>query len=137
MHKISIANNIENLDKIAGFIEQFGEENNLGMKLTFELNLVLDELITNIINYGFTDNKKHIIEITIEIEADTIKMLVIDDGQEFNPLEKQDTDVNVPLQEKAIGGLGIFFVKKKVDQLKYERVENKNYLYLLKKINKD
>lgn len=135
MHKLSIENKIENLDKVAGFIEEFCEENNLVPKVVFELNLVLDELVTNTITYGYRDKDVHTIDILVEKKADLIELRVIDDAREFNPLEKDNVDLTISLQEKQIGGLGIHLVKQKMDEIKYERKGNKNFLYMNKKIN--
>ncbi len=57
---------------------------------------------------------------------------ISDNGVEFNPIEKGDVDINIPLQEKQIGGLGLFFVKQKIDKIEYTRVNNKNLLKLTK-----
>ncbi len=135
MIKLSIENKIENLDKVARFVEEFGEINALEPKAIFELNLVLDELVTNIISYGYKDDFVHMIDIIINKKSDVIELHLIDDGREFNPLKKEDVDLNTSLQDKTIGGLGIHLVKQKTDELSYERKENKNILYITKKIN--
>jgi len=135
MKKLSIENKIENLAKVAEFIEEFGDNNGLNHKMVFELNLILDELVTNTISYGFKDDGAHTIDIIIEIDDNAIKMEMVDDGEEFNPLETKEVDLNKPLAEKSIGGLGIHFVKQKADKISYERKENKNILYVTKKLN--
>ena len=134
MKNIIIENNIRNLDKIAGFIEEFGNDHNLNQKTCFELNLILDELVTNTIQYGYADDKIHLIDISIRKEQDKIFIQVTDDGIEFNPIEKKDTNINTPLQDKTVGGLGIYFVKQKVDELTYTRQDGKNVLSLIKKL---
>ncbi len=135
MIKLSIENKIENLDKVARFVEEFGDINALEPKTIFELNLVLDELVTNIISYGYNDDLVHMIDIIINKKSDVIELQLIDDGREFNPLKKEDVDLNTSLQDKTIGGLGIHLVKQKTDELSYERKENKNILFITKKIN--
>ena len=134
MNKLSIENNIENLDKVAGFIEKFGDENGLSGKTVFELNLILDELVTNIVSYAYKDEESHTIDITIRKRDNEIKIQVTDDGNEFNPLKKEEVNLDTPLEEKGIGGLGIHIVKQKTDEIFYERKDNKNILNLTKKI---
>ena len=134
MQKLSIENKIKNLEKVAEFIEQFCAENNLSPKISFELNLVLDELVTNIIHYAYADKETHLIDLIIEKGLDEVKMKVIDDGHEFNPLERADPKTDISLQDRSVGGLGIFFVKQKVDKVAYLREEDKNILTLIKKI---
>jgi len=134
MAKLSIENKIENLNKLAEFVENFGEENKLSPKNIFELNLILDELITNIISYAYKDDANHIIELEINLENDELKIQLIDDGKEFNPLEKEDVKLDEDLDERKIGGLGIHIVKEKSDQIDYKRESNKNILLLKKKL---
>jgi anti-sigma regulatory factor (Ser/Thr protein kinase) len=134
MKKLSIQNNIDNLRKIADFVEKFGEEYNLDSKTSFELNLILDELVTNIISYAYDDEDKHMIEIVLEKSDDVINIRTIDDGKEFNPIEKDKVDVQASLEERKIGGLGIHIVKQKTDKITYERKDNRNILSLIKKI---
>lgn len=134
MAKLSIENKIENLNKLAEFIENFGEEHELSPKNIFELNLILDELITNIISYAYEDDSDHIIELDINKEKDELKIQVIDDGKEFNPLEKEEVKLDEDLDERKIGGLGIHIVKEKTDEIKYKRESNKNILMLKKKL---
>lgn len=134
MAKLSIENKIENLNKLAEFIENFGEEHELSPKNIFELNLILDELITNIISYAYEDDSDHIIELDINKEKDELKIQLIDDGKEFNPLEKEEVKLDQDLDERKIGGLGIHIVKEKTDEIKYKRESNKNILMLEKKL---
>lgn len=134
MAKLSIENKIENLNKLAEFIENFGEEHELSPKNIFELNLILDELITNIISYAYEDDSDHAIELDIIKEKDELKIQLIDDGKEFNPLEKEEVKLDEDLDERKIGGLGIHIVKEKTDEIKYKRESNKNILMLKKKL---
>lgn len=135
MKKLSIENKIENLDKVAEFVEKFGEENKLDGKTVFEINLILDELVTNIVSYAYDDNDIHMIDILLEQNNGIINIQTIDDGKEFNPLEKEEVKLDMSLDERKIGGLGIHIVKQKTDEISYERKENKNVLYLTKSLN--
>jgi anti-sigma regulatory factor (Ser/Thr protein kinase) len=134
MHKLTIKNNISNLDNIAGFVEQFCTEHDLTPKTCFEINLVLDELVTNTIHYGYTDDDIHEIEISLEKQDDRVLIKLVDDAKEFNPLEKEEVDTSTSLHEKSVGGLGIHFVKQKADEIYYSREEGKNILSLVKKL---
>lgn len=134
MNKLTIENKIQNLDQIAEFIEEFGNKNKLGLKIIFDLNLILDELITNTISYGYKDDEVHTIDIIAETNADVVKLQIIDDGEEFNPLETKEVNIDTPLKDKNIGGLGIHFIKQKADEISYERKENKNILRITKKL---
>ena len=95
MHKLTIKNNISNLDNIAGFVEQFCTEYDLIPKTCCEINLVLDELVTNTIHYGYTDDNIHEIEISLEKQDDRVLIKLIDDAKEFNPLKKEEVDIKI------------------------------------------
>ncbi len=135
MIKIELLNQLEQLAKLAEVIETFGEENNLPMNVVFDINLSLDELVTNIILYGYNDKNTHKIEVILEKEGNNIEITLIDDGQEFDPTKKEKPNLDLEVEDKGIGGLGIHFVKTKMDEIKYKREENKNILTLKKIIN--
>ena len=132
--KLTIENDIKNLDKVAHLIEEFSEANELSPKISFEINLVLDELITNTISYGYDDESEHVINITIEKSDNLVKIEIIDDGKEFNPLVAKEADINLPLADKQIGGLGIHLIKQKVDEISYKRENGINIISMKKKV---
>jgi len=134
--EISIENNISELNKLQLEINKISKEWNLSPKILFNLNLAIEEVVTNIIFYGFDDDLKHMINIKLFLEHDKIKTQIIDKGKEFNPLEKEAPDhIDKPLEERDIGGLGIHFVKNLMDKVEFKREKNKNILTLIKKIN--
>ncbi|KAF0130690.1 MAG: RsbW [Bacteroidetes bacterium] len=133
-HKIIIQNQLSELETIATTLETVGENWDLSMSITLNLNLVLEELITNIIFYGYTDKNEHFIEINIDFDDSRIFLKVEDDGIAFNPLLKEEADISLPVEERAIGGLGIHFVRKIMDTISYERKNEKNILTMIKTV---
>jgi len=133
-HKIIIQNQLSELETIATTLETVGENWDLPMSITLNLNLVLEELITNIIFYGYTDKNEHFIEINIDFDESRIFLKVEDDGIAFNPLLKEEADISLPVEERAIGGLGIHFVRKIMDTISYERKNEKNILTMIKTV---
>ena len=129
---ISIVNQLEQLDTVVQTIEMLAEEWDLPLSLSMNLNLVLEELVTNIIFYGYDDKDEHLIHITLANESGTIRIRIEDDAREFNPLLQDEPNVDGALEERKIGGLGIFFVRKIMDEVTYERSGNKNILTLTK-----
>ena len=134
MQKLKIKNEISNLDLVAETIEELGEEYSLSTKIIFEINLAVDELLTNIIKYAYAEPDTNYIEISIEISEDNIKIIFSDTGIEFDPLSVDEPDLNLSIDKKPIGGLGIHFVKQKVDEINYKRINNKNILSITKRI---
>jgi len=106
----------------------------LSKKLIFEMNLALDELFTNIITYGFRDDKKHTIKIHIVAEHNQLKLRIEDDGIPFDPAMVESPDLACKIEDCRIGGLGIHLIKNLMDEIRYERVNDMNLLYLTKHI---
>lgn len=121
-------------------VEDFGAANGLPMKVIFHLTLVLDELVTNIISYGYADFDEHPIDVTIGFQNNEISIRVEDDAEPFNILEDApDPELEVPLEEreKPIGGMGVHLIKNMVSEIDYKREDGKNILLLTKNISKD
>lgn len=119
-------------------VEAFGEEHGLERKIIFHLTLVLDEIITNIIQYGYADFDVHPIDVTISLKDTTLSIRIEDDAQPFNILEAPEPELDVPLddRDKPIGGMGVHLVKSMVHCITYERKDGKNVLTLSKDLNK-
>ncbi len=129
-----IDNQLDELSRVVEFLEELGEEWGLAMTLVFSLNLVLEEALTNVILYGFDNDDKHAIEINFKKVDRELSITIIDDGRAYDPTLKADPDITLSVDERPIGGLGIFLIKKIMDSVEYQRKENKNFLMLKKNI---
>ena len=130
-----VDNQMSELRRLADFLDDLGEEWELNPGLVFSLNLVLEEALTNIILYGFQDTDKHSIEMEFSrTQIDQLVVCVIDDGHPYDPTQKEDPDLSLPAEERPVGGLGIFLIKKIMDKVEYHRNNNKNFLILTKNI---
>jgi anti-sigma regulatory factor (Ser/Thr protein kinase) len=96
--------------------------------------LALDELVTNIIDYGYGDGEEHTIEIDLDLNEDRLTIDIVDDAAEYDILDKDDPDITKSIDEKPIGGLGIFLVKHLMTDVKYERADGKNRVTLIKEL---
>jgi anti-sigma regulatory factor (Ser/Thr protein kinase) len=134
-HKVLlVANQIEELPRVEAFLEEAGEAWELSAPLIYSLNLALEEALANIISYGYDDQDHHEIEIALVKDKATLTVTITDDGHEYDPTLKIDPDISLPAEERQIGGLGIFLIKKIMDKVEYQRKENRNHLILTKKI---
>ena len=105
-------------------------------KIVYKVEVALEEILVNVASYAYAPNKGDV-EIKYEIVESPTRMIVItitDEGKPFNPLEAKDPDTTLPSEERGIGGLGLFIVKKTMDEVNYQRKNNKNVLTLKKKI---
>lgn len=119
-------------------VEAFGMEHGLHPKIVFHLTLVLDELTTNIISYGYADFDEHPIDVTIALDGDLLTIRVEDDAEPFNILEAPDPELDVPLEDrtKPVGGMGIHLIRNMVHGIHYQREGDRNVLTLSKNISK-
>ncbi|HEY1736548.1 MAG TPA: ATP-binding protein [Methylovirgula sp.] len=129
-----IDNDIAAIAGLTARIEEFGEEHKLPSEAIFQLTLAFDELLTNIISYGFSDGKRHTITARIELHGDTIAAEIIDDGTAFDPLARATPDTTKSIEEREIGGLGIHFIRTVMDKIEYCRIDGHNHLKMLKKV---
>ena len=94
--------------------------------------LALEELVTNCIKYGYDDQAEHLIEVTMSITESELVMVFTDDGHSFNPLELSEPDKSLPIEDRAVGGLGIHMLRKMSDRMEYVYSGGKNRITLRK-----
>jgi serine/threonine-protein kinase RsbW len=133
--EFSIVNQIDELTRVSEWLEQLGEELELPMSLILSLNLVLEEALTNTIQYGYNDEIQHEIDIRFEKTDESVTFILTDDGCAYDPTLKTDADITLSADERPIGGLGILLMKKIMNTIEYQRNENRNILTLKKIIN--
>ena len=130
---ISFNNDIDELKKLHQVTTIFSKIHNISEDVKNSLNLVLEELLSNTIFYGYKDNKSHLIYVKFEHLKNKVTITIEDDGIPFNPLEDAP-DVNNydDIMDQPVGGLGIQIVKNMVDNIEYIRSDNKNTIVILK-----
>jgi anti-sigma regulatory factor (Ser/Thr protein kinase) len=103
--------------------------------VAFSMNLALEEIVTNIITHGYGGREEYDITIRFSLEKHNLRIQIKDSAPEFNPLDiKTPDDLDKPLEDRNIGGLGIHLVKKFTDNFNYRRSKNKNIVTLLKSL---
>ncbi len=131
---IDLKNSYAELETLSLALKKFGDTHHLPLKVIMEANLALDEIFTNIVSYGFKDGEEHLINIHLLIDSQELTIKIEDDGIPFNQMDIPAPDLDAPLAERKAGGLGIHLVKKKMDELHYQRRQGKNILLLKKKL---
>ncbi len=133
--EIELKNEVSELDKLNNKVAQFWNEHKLDSEQLGHINLSLEEIITNIIKYGYKDDLEHTIKVVIKLNGtQKLQLEVIDDGIEFNPFEHPAPDTSKSLKERDIGGLGIHLVRNCMDYFNYERENNINKVVMVKNI---
>ena len=129
-----IGNSLEELTRIAGMLDAFAREAGLEQGVVRSLNVVFDELLNNVISYGFDDDPAHFIEVRLQASPERLKVTVTDDGIPFNPLMQATPDTSLSIEERAVGGLGIHIVKNLMDEVDYHRSVDRNVMTLIKRL---
>ena len=124
----------ENLDAVISFVTEQLEAVGCPMKVQMQLEIAVEELFVNIAYYAYAPETGTAM-IRTEITSDTAEITFIDSGVQYDPLAKPDPDVTLPASERQIGGLGIFMVKKSMDDMRYEYTDGNNILTIVKKLN--
>ena len=132
--EICIKNKVSELEKVAQFIEEIGEELGLSMELQMNLNLVMEEMVTNVIFYAYPQDEEADIELLAKSDGKELTFVLSDQGKEFDPTAKEDADPDVNPMDRDIGGMGIYIVKNIMNEVTYQRLEGKNLLTMKKDI---
>ena len=133
--ELRIRNQMTELEKVNQFIGEISEELGLSMELTMDLNLVIEEMVVNVISYAYPQGTDAEIELMVTSDGKELTLVLSDQGREFDPTMKQDSDMSVNPAERELGGMGIFLVKNIMDEVTYQRFKGKNLLTMTKKIN--
>ena len=135
MKEIRLEATIENIPSVVAFIDEALEAAECGMKAQMQIDVALDEILANIAHYAYAPGTGEVVvRIDIDDAARVATITFIDSGMPFDPLQKDDPDITRPAEERAIGGLGIFLVKKTMDKLTYRFENGMNVLTLYKHI---
>lgn len=124
---ITLANDLSELARLTERVEGFARINRLSEKMVFQVNLALEELITNVIKFGFPhDVRTHLIDVDLSLVGDELVITVEDDGVAFDPFSVEEPDVELSAEEREVGGLGVHLVRSFFTRCEYERREGKN-----------
>ena len=136
MASISIAlkNNRHELVRLAEVVERFGAEQRLPDDTLTNVNLVLDEVVSNVIKYGRAGGAEGAITVSLALEDGLLTIDVSDDGIAFNPLEAKPPDLDLPIMERPVGGLGIHIVRALTETATYRRESDRNHLSMTMRV---
>lgn len=128
LRQLTISNHRHEVTRLEKWLADFARETDLSQRNFFALDLVLNEVLINIISYGYDDDDEHSILIKVMDSSSTINAEIIDDAHPFNPLDYQPAKGGRTLQDASIGGRGILLLKKYTSHINYCRSGHKNHL---------
>lgn len=132
--RVTIKNQIEDVSKAIVAFEVFAAKHGIAIGIMTRVNIVLDELLSNTVKYGFPEASESDIEIILELFEDgKLTIQLTDEGEPFNPFELEDPDIKIGIEKRNIGGLGVLIIKKLMDEYTYHRKQNQNVVLLSKR----
>ncbi len=130
--EISLGNELQEIAGVAERVEAFCAARGLGPQIAYAVNLSIDEILTNTISYGYDDDEAHRIDLAVRLEGETLVVTIADDARPFDPSPPRQADVEAPLEEREVGGLGLFLVQQMMDGVEYRRQGGRNVVTLTK-----
>lgn len=132
--ELRLKNRLEEIEPLARAVENFAAANDLPPGPIFQVNLALDELLTNTISYGFPEGGEHEITVEIALQGGKVVITTRDSGVAFNPLEQAAADRTLDIDKRPIGGLGIHLVRNMMEHMEYRREAGENILTMKKTV---
>ncbi len=132
---IVLRNEIGQISRLAGFVEEVAEKNGINPGTASAINLALEEIVTNVIMYAYPKGTEGFAEIKVRTRDNAIDFEVYDSGKPFDPTAMPEVDITLGAEDRKIGGLGIHLARKIMDAISYERKNDKNILTLTKMLN--
>ena len=125
--RFSVVPSKESVSEASDFLDTCVEEFEIPLRVGYSLKVVTDEIFSNIVYYSGAKNA----EILFRNDADRVTLVFLDDGMPYNPMEAEEPDITAGAEERSIGGLGLFMVKKMAEQVQYEYAAEKNRLTVI------
>ena len=129
---IHFTNSLSEIERLNKFVEESCRKQNLSQEFTQELKLAIEEVVVNTINYAYDKDEKGEITVSLKFQPDEVLVEIKDNGKEFDPTIEKDVDIYSSVEERSIGGLGLFLVKHLTDSISYRRAGFLNILSLTK-----
>ncbi len=134
--RLTVPASLEGLTRIVAAFDAFAAATALPESVAQAAQVALDELLSNTVRAGYPSGETGHIEAAFSASDEALDIHLVDDGVAFDPLARADPDTEAPIEARPIGGLGIYFVKRLMDDVSYERVGRENHLRLRKRIIK-
>lgn len=135
MKELTISATVENIEVVTDFVNEQLESFDCPMKAQMQIDIAIDELFGNIAHYAYNPEVGDA-TVRVEVKENPLAVVItfIDKGVPYDPLKKADPNTNLSAEEREIGGLGIYMVKKSMDEISYEYKDGQNILTILKNI---
>ena len=130
--ELSLVNDLREIGAAAEKVDAFCEAQGIAAPVAYAVNLSIDEILTNTISYGYDDDAEHRIDLTFRVDGESLVVTIVDDGRPFDSSTEREPDFDATIEERALGGLGLFLVQQIMDEMIYERRDDRNVITLRK-----
>jgi sigma-B regulation protein RsbU (phosphoserine phosphatase) len=130
--ELSITNRVDEIARVNQSFNAFAKRHGIAAGVRRKMNVVFEELLSNIVSHAYRDEGEHTIDLRAELSADRLAITITDDGRPFNPFTSAAPDTAVSMEERQMGGLGIHLVRNMMDEVSYSRRTDKNVVILVK-----
>lgn len=135
MDKLTVEARTEKLDEVLAFVDSHLEEKDCPVKTCMQIDVAVEELFVNIAHYAYSPEVgSATIGVEMQEEPTAVVITFIDQGKPYNPLAREDPDITLSAEERQIGGLGVYMVKKSMDDVSYEYRDGQNILRIKKNL---
>jgi sigma-B regulation protein RsbU (phosphoserine phosphatase) len=135
--KTKMRNDLGAVGEVLHEFQGLAEKSGIPDQARKQVKVAFDELLNNIVSYGFPDSGEHEIHVAVELLDERLMITITDDGVPFNPFQKETPDLESSLEDREIGGLGIHLVRNLMDEVSYKRGVDKNVVTLIKKLGEE
>ena len=133
MKELTLEAKVANLQQVLDFVDENLKSMRCPMKILMQIDVAVEEIFVNVASYAYApDTGSVTIRMDLQENPRSVVITIIDSGVPYNPLAKEDPDVSLSAEERSIGGLGIFMVKKTMDKMEYEYTDKQNILKMYK-----
>ena len=133
MNELTFEAKVESLPDVLAFVDRYLEEQNCPMKAQMQIDLAVEELFVNIAHYAYAPEiGAATVRVDVLEQPLSVAITLLDNGKPYDPLAKADPDVSLSAEERQIGGLGIYMVKKSMNEISYEYKDGQNILTIKK-----
>ena len=135
MKEMKIEAKLDNLSSVLAFVDEELEAADVSPKSQMQIDVAVEEMFVNVASYAYQPGSGDVVvQVGLDKSRDMIVIRLIDHGKPFNPLKKKDPDISLPADLRKIGGLGIYMVKKSMDDMQYEYKDQENVITLYKRV---
>jgi anti-sigma regulatory factor (Ser/Thr protein kinase) len=134
---LTLKNDVREVAELSNFQKSFYEKMNLEKSLARQLRLAVEEAVVNVIEYAYPADTEGYVDITMMSDGHWLKVVIDDSGVAFDPTIEKKADTTLSVEERRVGGLGIYLVRELMDSINYERIDGHNILTMKKKVKEE